>query len=552
MLFLWGAAGAWAQATGAQIEERAIARVLIVDQLHLQASDQNPGVPELPFETINGAVRAALMYNRNNIGVKILISPGVYRESITFQQETSAPVVFEATDKGKVIISGSDIWSEWRRQGSADTYTYEWPYAWGVTKRNPRIPADRQFDAIARRREMIFVNGRALKQVLSARELGENTFAIDEMRRAVYLRLAPTITPDAATVEVAVRAPLLSAKKATNVILRGITFQHANTPYHTHAVSFEESSHILIEDCQFLWNNWGGLHFERSQNVTVRRSVANLNGAVGMNAGFGKNFLFEDNETSYNNWRGASGGFTGWEVAGLKHFAVHDALYTGHKAVGNSATGFWLDTDNVNITVTRALLHANLGAGIYIEANQGPIVLRDDVICHNGQWGALLVNSRNLTIEKNILYGNGSAQIAENGGNDVRAVRNWETGERLQLISGDWRIWDNILVATTMVQDIFAGRGAAEASAAGASLRQSIDSGENVVSSPEERTVANLPWRQKSTLEGWRAITGRDSSTLYADPQFVDPENHQFSFLPNSPVLKLATWARSTSLSPVP
>ena len=73
MLFLWGAACIWAQVTGAQIAEQNIENVLVVDQLHLRASDNNPGTQELPFETISGAVRAALMYNRNNIGAKILL-----------------------------------------------------------------------------------------------------------------------------------------------------------------------------------------------------------------------------------------------------------------------------------------------------------------------------------------------------------------------------------------------------------------------------------------------------------------------------------------------
>jgi len=53
-----------------------------------------------------------------------------------------------------------------------------------------------------------------------------------------------------------------------------------------------------------------------------------------MTSGKVKSLLYEDTETSYNNWRGSWGEFTGWSVREQKQLRVHDAIYRRHKSVG--------------------------------------------------------------------------------------------------------------------------------------------------------------------------------------------------------------------------
>jgi hypothetical protein len=72
-----------------------------------------------------------------------------------------------------------------------------------------------------------------------------------------------------------------------------------------------------------------------------------------------KTLLFEDNETSANNWRGAMGKFYGWAVAGVKSMRVHDGIYRRHRSVDNLTRGMWFDYDNVNIEVDNAILCSN-------------------------------------------------------------------------------------------------------------------------------------------------------------------------------------------------
>jgi len=91
--------------------------------------------------------------------------------------------------------------------------------------------------------------------------------------------------------------------------LRGIIFS-TPTQRSTNGRKVLRFVNILVEDCQFRWNNWGGLGLELSRNVTARRNGANHNGGAGIVTYKTRTLLFEDNETSYNNWRGMKGGFT--------------------------------------------------------------------------------------------------------------------------------------------------------------------------------------------------------------------------------------------------
>jgi hypothetical protein len=543
MLLLLSVAGAQAEVTGAEVPEGQTTQVVVVGQQLPQASDDNPGTGELPVKTITRALQVALAYNRQRLGVKIVIHPGVYRESITLRQDTDAPLILVATEKGQAIISGADVWRDWQRTATPNEYRHDWPFTWGVTARNSAIPADRRFDDIGRRREMVFVNGYALQQVLSRAALRDNTFFVDEMNHSLYVRTAPEISITAVKIEVSLRSPLLSANGVANIVLRGLTFQHANTPYHTQTVRFDHSSRILIEDCRFDWNNWGGLHFEQSRNVTVRRSTANHNGAVGMDAGFGKNFLFEENETSYNNWRGASGGFTGWEVAGLKHLFIHDALYRAHRAVANLASGMWFDSGNVNITLVDARIDGNMVDGLYVEANHGPITVHKSIICHNGRWGVLVANSRKVTVKQNILYANAACQLVEHGGRSVRTIEDSETHEDVRLTSGDWSVSHNIVVGTSETEKLFcSNQGRSEDSASWSAFRRSLVSEDNVWFNPYLQEVFALPGGRQVSLGTWRVVLGQDANSLFTDPRWVDPAQHQFRLLPESPVPRKEEW----------
>jgi parallel beta-helix repeat protein len=527
-----------AQVTGANISEQSVQVIIYVDTKNPKASDNNPGTAALPLKTLSKATELAGINNTKNLGVKVLIAPGTYRESVGIWQATAAPIIFEAQQKGTVAIAGSDVWTGWQKQGVGNIYTHAWPYDWGLAN----VPDDWQSDILAqkafapivRRREMIVAAGAFLKQVLSYGELINGSFYIDEANNVVYLQppVGMEMTPTTIT-EVAVRPSVLLALKIKNLVLRGIIFKHANSPLNSNAVEVGSSSNILVEDCQFIWNNWGGLGVSGSQNITVRRSIAKSNGAIGMAATFGKNFLFEDTETSYNNWRGILGGYTGWSIAGLKHLFIHDAIYRRHKSMNNNTLGFWLDSDSQNVLIDGAFLHGNLTFGMFIEANQGPVTVKGSTVCHNHGPGFLINNSENVTLENNILYGNERAQILMEGAPiEGRPVKNWETGEQMVLLSERWAIRDNDIVGKSASQLLLEVNLGGAASQTWTRFKNSLVAGKNLWYNPALPNGFQVyGWSaevKNVDFSGWKSISGKDSDSVFTAPQFISPDNHQF------------------------
>ena len=97
--------------TGATIPEERVTAILHVDNVNDAASDENPGTEAQPLLTLGRATALANANNRKNIGTRILVHPGTYRECLELpflgDSTTDAPLVIEATEKGKTIVSGS-------------------------------------------------------------------------------------------------------------------------------------------------------------------------------------------------------------------------------------------------------------------------------------------------------------------------------------------------------------------------------------------------------------------------------------------------------------
>lgn len=550
----------WPGLVCGQVPEERVTVVLIVDAQQSQASDNNSGTTSLPLKTISKAAALAVQNNRNGIGTKVLIYPGIYRERVIIgvsSKDTDAPIVFEAKTKGTAILSGSDVWDNWEPQAGTSIYTHPWPYMWGFTPYPASWAGQVVLQPIVRRREMVFVNGSTSEQVLSRQELRAGSFYIDEDEGKVYLWPPAGTSPASALIEVATRSGIFRISGKKNVVLRGLTFQHDNTPVDGAAVTVSSSSTLLVEDCQFLWNNWTALMITASQDVTARRNVANFNGGSGIATHKIKGLLFEDNETSYNNWRGAKGGFYGWSVAGIKNLFIHNGTYRRHRSVENLTRGFWLDTDCVDIVVDTTILCGNLADGIFLEANQGPITIQGSTICNNKTGpGILIANSSRVTLEKNILYGNGEAQINVSGYyNQPRKITNWETGGQIFLKTEGWTLKSNVIVSSAPTQRLLKTTLAASF---WQSFVSSLTSNNNLWFSPTTSPPFLGASGKQLDFNGWRTYSQQDANSIFSDPRFVDPSNENFTLRADSPLLQMSGWgtpplapaAVSTSLIP--
>src|SRR5919201_3310223 len=83
-------------------------KTIYVDRQDAHAADDNPGTASLPLLTLGRAIALASEANANTIPVRIIVRPGVYRESLRIAPDgetAPAPITIEGT-AGGVLLSG--------------------------------------------------------------------------------------------------------------------------------------------------------------------------------------------------------------------------------------------------------------------------------------------------------------------------------------------------------------------------------------------------------------------------------------------------------------
>lgn len=425
-------------------------QTLHVNNRHPSANDENSGFERtMPLMTISKAARIAVVSRKQGVSTEILIYPGTYRESIKMgfaERKDDPPIILRARKEapGETIISGSDIWSNWKKT-SHNIYTHPWPYQWGLqpvlATWAERVP----INPIIQRREVVFINGERLEQVLAFSDLRPGTFHISEKTKTIYLQPPHGIQLSKARVEVSIRPNLLNVFRIENFVIEGLQFQHgASAIGQNGAVHITSSKNVLIENNRFMLNNWTALGISRVHNMTTRGNGFHRNGGPGWKGIWIKDLHSENDIISYNNWRGRQGKFLRWDTAGVKHLHVHDAIYDGMKAEYNRTRGFWLDADNSDIAIINGCWCNNLTDGLKIEASQGPIKVENSRMCNNQRFGFLVNASRRIMLRNNFIQDNGSTQILITGANE-RIIPNWESQEKFVTFTGDWTMIGNVV-----------------------------------------------------------------------------------------------------------
>jgi hypothetical protein len=317
-----------------------------------------------------------------------------------------------------------------------------------------------------------------------------------------------------ATVEVSTRDRLFFGHDGSNVTLRGLTFQHGNEVLDQASVWFIDTRDVLVEDSTFNWNNGVGLKFTTSDNSIARRNTANHNGFDGMNGDKLRNLLMENNVTAYNNWRGRWAGFAAWAI-GQKFLFVHGGVIRNHQSYGNYSRGFWLDTDNSNIVFEGGNVSDNLRDGLFVEANVGPIVVRNSTFARNGAAGLLVAHSRDVTVEGNTMCVNGTAQFRLTGTGTSRSIPNWETGEVVDVYSENMALAGNTMVGETGVQLLFQTPLPSEP---WDRYVQTLRADNNRWYNGADPKTLQITGGKKIDLRGWQAHTGQDRNSTFADP----------------------------------
>jgi Bacterial Ig-like domain (group 3)/Right handed beta helix region len=483
-------------------------------------SDSNSGASSSPLKTIQAAVNKANVNNQKSIGTKVIVNPGVYRESVKVDPVsglTSAPLTIEAATNGTAIIAASDILAGWSTDSQ---FSGAYVANWTPTQSTCALPSGwPSVQKIALRTEMLFVNGVALTQVLVYSDLKPGTFFVNTTDGTVHMWPAAGVDPSTATVEVASRAKTISVVSRTNVVLRGLVFEHAATCINSSGASVTSSSNVLVDAIEANWNSWGGIGVFSSSNVTVQNSIASYNGGVGFQGTKDQHTLYKNNETDYNNWRGAQATLYNWASGGAKFFQMRTTSVQGHSSYNNQAQGLWFDTDNQNITIDNATLVGSHEAALQLERNEGPITLQNSHLCSSG-IGANILTTQGLTVTNNVFYNNGAtnkyeAQFYLAGSAGGISITNWQTGQVYNLITTGTVMSGNSFIDAAPGQFVF---GTYLSGTDWTDFASTLNSGDNTWYDSVTSNAFRIVNGKNVSLTGWQSATGADYNSEWAPP----------------------------------
>lgn len=452
------------------------------EQIYVSASAGTDGAgcgtSGSPCKTINYGLGQAAATGHS---AQVNVAAGTYREQIILpgyynESATSTLLIIKATTPGTAIVEGADPYTGWNNNGDG-TYSHSWPYTWGyATQPFSGGPA---LSCTGLRREMMFINGVPMTQQLQGPLTSPGTFLVIDNQSdpgAVCPTLSGaamiTVYPPSGTnmstadVEVSTRGGnsttpgglFYSPSGAANLEISGLVFQHDNTPANNlgyAAISFYGADqngygpNVMLDGVTVQNNNWIGVYSTHNYDMTMQNSTFTQNGEDGLEVQQPKNFLFNGNTVTYNNWRAYSGcpSCTGWDMDGAKFLRGHGIEVDNSTFAYNLTGGLWFDYDNENICVQTSSFHDNLTNGLFFEATQGPALIYQDQIFQNMANGLQTANSENITVRQSTVYDNGAAGLFIGGQTAGRSVTDWETGGNYSLIAENW-VYDGVNFAT--------------------------------------------------------------------------------------------------------
>jgi hypothetical protein len=322
-----------------------------------------------------------------------------------------------------------------------------------------------------------------------------------------------------AVIEAANRPETVSVDGRNNVVLRGLVFRHAATCINRSGANITNSSNVLVDQVQALWNNWGGLAVNSSTDVTVQNSIGSYNGGVGFQGSDDINALYSFNESDYNNWRGAQAAFYDWGMGGTKLWGMRNASVQDHFSYNNQAQGLWFDTDNQDITVNNATLSGNVKPALQIERNEGPIMLENSYLCSSG-GGLNILTSEALTVKDNTFYNNGGtnkyqAQIYLAGTSGGQVITNWQTGQSIRLFTTGTVITGNTFEDASTGQNVF---GTYLSGSDWTNFVNTLNAGSNKWYDPYATNSFKVVNGKLVNLTGWQTAIGADYTSTWALP----------------------------------
>ncbi len=348
--------------------------------------DDREGTREAPWRTIAHAV------SHSPGGTTIVLLGGIYPESV---QVYDKALTIQPYPGDVVWLSGSDVvtrWTSddqgWRSEGygaspdRADAETN--------TLVDPAHP-------LAGWPEMVFIDGRSLRQVATQAEIAPATFYVDVDARRVHIGTDPA----GHVVEVATRPWALYLNGADDTVVRGIGIRHYATPVADMAAIRAYGDRIVVEDTTLRGNAFGGLSVI-GRDVVVRNNTVVGNGQLGIHGHHADGLLAEGNALDGNNRER----FDAWVAAGgIKVTSSRGIRLLGNRLRDNAGPGLWIDMSSYGIAMVDNWVQRSARSGIQLELSSRA-VLAGNVVTDSGENGIWVLESNDVEIWNNTLLRN--------------------------------------------------------------------------------------------------------------------------------------------------
>lgn len=356
-------------------------------------SDSASGTSRQPLRTLAAAIRKV------SSGGTVVLRAGTYRETVGMvrKQVTIQPYPGE-----QVWLKGSLLVTDWEPSGG------HWVHrGW-----SPELCRDCYLDEIIDHRyplaglpDMVFVDGRPLRQVASRDELAGGTFLADP--DAGELRIGTD--PAGRDVEATAFPWLLQfdSERAAGSVLRGIGVAHYGSVQEygiRGAMVVVNAPEVTIEHATFAWSASSGLAVFQPGG-TVRDSTLANNGLVGLVANRAHHLRLTRNTFTGNNQErfALSGPAIG--AAGAKLTRVRNAHVADNVFTGNLATGWWCDLGCTDATVIRNVASDNTGHGLYYEVSARALIASNLVTGNRGR-GLKIASADHVRVYHNTFAAN--------------------------------------------------------------------------------------------------------------------------------------------------
>jgi len=504
----------------ANIDYKSIKYTWYVNNLHPNASDENPGlVPDKPLLSIEKALILS-----KNVASKIVIFPGTYRNNLNlFSNEL---LILEASGTGDVTISGSDRFKDWQK---TDKYYYtDWHYNWGAFEDSSFCFGPCKLDEVQKRREILFIDGENVVQVVSKDSLVEKTFFVDEENNKIILYPPKNIDPNQSLVEISTRGYDIydqgrngSVVEATvynssGLVIKGITFEHAANIAHQGCLTILNTNNLLIEDCIFQWNNGVGLELENCSNVSIINSKFQYNGQRGMGIGHGENMVMKNLEVSYNNWRMNAPKMIAHDAAGIKVFgSTKNVILDSIHAHGNYCSAIWFDWNNENYKIKNSVVENNQEAGLMLEGSRKPAYVKKCIVRNNGV-GIKGYGHANVMLDSCIVYDNSTQLSLGQDGRIVEQDDDWEINTQ------QWNIFYSKFIANNESQEVLSffeyHNPNVPSTYASTDFFETVKADYNTYYHPTREKIfpdGHTLNSNNLTLKSWQSITGQDKNSVF-------------------------------------